>query len=110
MPRVCTEVLFMFFARLVISFVSEESRSSELVFHPLISSFLMSRRSQSFRQGPLHTSKRSQSQNAVNTSISAHPLLPIETGWYYLYKFFIWFFMISAEVLFECHQIASMRH
>lgn len=50
----------------------------------------MSRRSQSFRQGPLHTSKRSQSQNAVNTSISAHPLLPIETGLYYfrLYGFY----------------------
>ncbi|XP_070498846.1 FERM, ARHGEF and pleckstrin domain-containing protein 2-like [Chironomus tepperi] len=37
-------------------------------------------RSQSFRQSTLHASKRSQSQNAVNTSISAHPLLPIETA------------------------------
>lgn len=51
-------------------------------------SFLVTRRSQSFRQGPLHSSKRSQSQNAVNTSISAHPLLPIETGLYYLLFFY----------------------
>lgn len=43
-------------------------------------SLFLSRRSQSFRQGPLHTSKRSQSQNAVNSSITAHPILPIETG------------------------------
>lgn len=50
---------------------------------PLI--FSCPRRSQSFRQSTLHASKRSQSQNAVNTSISAHPLLPIETGLYYLF-------------------------
>uniref|UniRef100_A0A182K0H5 Moesin/ezrin/radixin homolog 1 n=1 Tax=Anopheles christyi TaxID=43041 RepID=A0A182K0H5_9DIPT len=38
-------------------------------------------RSQSFRQGPLHSSNRSQSRTScnVNQSISAHPLLPIET-------------------------------
>uniref|UniRef100_U5EY02 FERM, ARHGEF and pleckstrin domain-containing protein 1 n=1 Tax=Corethrella appendiculata TaxID=1370023 RepID=U5EY02_9DIPT len=39
-------------------------------------------RSQSFRQGPLHSSNRSQSRTScnVNTSLSAHPLLPIETA------------------------------
>ncbi|XP_053670140.1 FERM, ARHGEF and pleckstrin domain-containing protein 2 isoform X2 [Anopheles nili] len=39
-------------------------------------------RSQSFRQGPLHSSNRSQSRTScnVNQSISAHPLLPIETA------------------------------
>lgn len=39
-------------------------------------------RSQSFRQGPLHSSTRSQSRTScnVNQSISAHPLLPIETA------------------------------
>lgn len=39
-------------------------------------------RSQSFRQGPLHASSRSQSHTScnVNSSISAHPLLPIETA------------------------------
>lgn len=52
-------------------------------------SLFLSRRSQSFRQGPLHTSKRSQSQNAVNSSISAHPILPIETGMVSYYFFIV---------------------
>lgn len=37
-------------------------------------------RSQSFRQGPLHASSRSQSHTYVNSSISVNPLLPIETA------------------------------
>uniref|UniRef100_A0A1A9ZZX3 Uncharacterized protein n=1 Tax=Glossina pallidipes TaxID=7398 RepID=A0A1A9ZZX3_GLOPL len=40
--------------------------------------------SQSFRQGPLNASSRSQSHTYVNSSISANPLLPINTaGWDY---------------------------
>lgn len=83
-------ILFMLFARLVLRTNCDKKKGrSSAHLYPLISSFLMSRRSQSFRQGPLHTSKRSQSQNAVNTSISAHPLLPIETGLYYFLLFII---------------------
>ncbi|XP_030562571.1 FERM, ARHGEF and pleckstrin domain-containing protein 1 isoform X1 [Drosophila novamexicana] len=37
-------------------------------------------RSQSFRQGPLNASSRSQSHTYVNSSISANPLLPIDTA------------------------------
>lgn len=55
-------------------------------------------RSQSFRQGPLHASSRSQSHTScnVNSSISANPLLPIETGLYYP------FFSFELFVFFRC--------
>lgn len=97
---------FMFYARLVLRqiqlFWLRKKVDQVFVLYPLISSFLMSRRSQSFRQGPLHTSKRSQSQNAVNTSISAHPLLPIETGLYYFYlSFFKTFILLFFSSFFR---------
>ena len=52
-------------------------------------------RSQSFRQGPLQASSRSLSHNScnVNSSISAHPLLPIETGLYIFISSFFFFFL-----------------
>lgn len=42
-------------------------------------------RSQSFRQGPLNANSRSQSHTYVNSSISANPLLPIDTGLYLIF-------------------------
>lgn len=69
--------------------------TSSLLYVSLSLCFIITNRSQSFRQGPLHSSNRSQSRTScnVNQSISAHPLLPIETGLYYFY--YVYFSYIS---------------
>lgn len=69
--------------------VSVEDRSK----NPLVFS---RSRSQSFRQGSQHSGNRSHSHNSsnVNSSISANPLLPIDTG---LYSFYYTFSLLFAR-------------
>lgn len=69
-------------------------------FRVTSSCLFLSRRSQSFRQGTLNSGNRSQSHTScnVNSSISAHPLLPIETGWYFslIFLFILVFYYLHT--------------